>query len=297
MNYINQSTTLAYSCYKMSLLTRKVVFLLAAIVNVDNNNYMSEIYFPDLCRQLNISLTDTRQKKNLLKGLQELTHSVVTFGEAKSTFSKDFTFCNWIQTIDFNAKTRKLSVMWNSEIGALFINNKKKFEKLAIDTIMSFKSFYALRLYELCLSKIGFSGRNGNQQNNWFLQLDFSEINNYIFNNSKVVFAEKIRQLKKAIAEVNKKAEFTCALLPPSNKARYRQDEIFTFMCEKNIEKILAKKQQPKPRPARSQDDIEKKFQAAVKIPAVFECYTTLLKTVKNETQRKIQVLRNFGFI
>lgn len=294
-----QSTELANSYYQMSMLTRKAVYILSNLIKCVNKQYITTIYYPELCKLLSISLTDTRQKNKLLKGLKELTSRVITFGTPSANLNHDFQFCSWVQSVDYNTQDKIIRIVWTDCIASMFYNVQSNFSKINIDTILSFKSFYALRLYELCLSKIGFSGKQGNYKNTWFLQLSAKEIDACFFRDSKISFGEKIRIIKRAVKEVNKKAGFSCELMPPSSGNRYNRNELFLFSCEKNIEKEIEKRKAA-PEKMLLLDSVEKTFQNVYRLPAVKEYYDNLILNKDDltfEATLKRQTLEKFGFI
>lgn len=294
-----QSTELANSYYQMSMLTRKAVYILSNLIKYVNKQYITTIYYPELCKLLSISLTDTRQKNKLLEGLKELTSRVITFGTPSANFDHDFKFCNWVQSVDYSIKDKIIRIVWTDCIASMFYNVQSSYSKINIDTILSFKSFYALRLYELCLSKQGFSGKKGNYKNTWFLQLSTKEIDACFFRDSKMSFGEKIRIIKKAVKEVNEKAGFSCELMPPRYGNRYNRNELFLFSCEKNIEKEIEKKQNES-KEIILLDSVEKTFQNVYRLPAVKEYYDNLMLNKDDltfEATLKRQTLEKFGFI
>lgn len=83
---------------------------------------------------------------------------------------------NWFQKVKYNKQKDLVELWFTSPVGWALFNLKDGFSRMNIKTIGNFKSFYALRFYEIAISYMGNKGRNGNPKGCWFFEMTIEKI-------------------------------------------------------------------------------------------------------------------------
>lgn len=148
--------------------------------------------------------------RNTTSNRQAIKAAVETVASRTITLCNDegyLDIMNWLQRGIFDDKTDTVTLIFTSEIGNLFLENKERFSLINLKIVGSLKSYFAMRYYEIALSWIGKKGMDGNKPNQWYFDLSKSDIrtmfkideNSYERQDS---FTAKI--VKAPIAELNK---------------------------------------------------------------------------------------------
>lgn len=96
---------------------------------------------------------------NVYKSAEELTDDIlrnpVYISETESGEVKKFVKIPWVQFCEYSA-TQGIAIQLNERLKPFLIGLKEHYSQYSLDTVLSMKSIYAIRIYELIQSKIMF---------------------------------------------------------------------------------------------------------------------------------------------
>lgn len=117
---------------------------------------------------------DSRQIIQVKKAVDECMRAVI--GIETLDHYKKYT---WFISSDINKKTGMIEMTFNPLIYKAITEwyfSTKGYSALSLELLGELSSFYAMRYYEMALSKIGNIGKNGNEQGQWFFEWTINEL-------------------------------------------------------------------------------------------------------------------------
>lgn len=109
------------------------------------------------------------------KAVDECTQAVIKVKNTPTEW-RNYT---WFISSYVNTKTQKIEMTFNPLIYKAITEwyfTTKGYSALSLELLGQLSSFYAMRYYEMALSKMGNKGKNGNEQGQWFFEWTIAEI-------------------------------------------------------------------------------------------------------------------------
>jgi plasmid replication initiation protein len=183
---IIQANELSRALYSCSTLGRKIIAFAATKISEKTINVTPfwsssrmETYVPaaefkisELLQALGLDKDNGKNYENIKKTVSSLRKCSLEIKKGDD----EFKIWNWFQFIQYSKTKDKIELHFSHEIGWTLYGLKDSYTALNLKTIGNFKSFYALRFYEIALSWVGMKGRNGNKKGTWFFQMTPEEI-------------------------------------------------------------------------------------------------------------------------
>lgn len=228
-NYIvTQSNKLAYSKYSLSLNAQKLIMILAAHVQPDDEDF-KEIEFKaiELSKILDISVDNIyRDLPNITK---ELVTKLVLFKSTDDFKDKNFIQGTFLSTAEY--KDGKVLLEFSPKVKPYLLALKRCFSKFKLESTLNFKSKYSMRFYQLFKANyikgefiIGVS--------------DLRELLNLTQKSYLKYYTFKNRVLNVAVEEINMHTELNVSFDPIKCKRETVKLKFYVNKKGKKIEQI-----------------------------------------------------------
>jgi len=181
---IIQANELSRALYSCTALGRKIIAFATTKISekkIEKSLFgkLNTTYVPSAEFKISELLQALDQDKDSGKNYESIKKAVSSLRKCSLEIKKgddEFKIWNWFQFIQYSKAKDKIELHFSNEIGWALYDLKENFTALNLKTIGNFKSFYALRFYEIALSWVGMKGRNGNKKGKWFFQMTPEEI-------------------------------------------------------------------------------------------------------------------------
>lgn len=178
---------------KMTLREMQLIQIaIAQIVRSDTDLFSYTTTASELSKFLGV----TRQSiyKDYAEITKRLLQNVITIDYNNTV--KQF---QWLSYAEFNKDTYSLTIRLHDDLKPFLIGLNKLYTQIDLNTILQFKSYYALRLYQLLLMEYG-------QSNKTKFEMSIDEMRNF-FGIAEGTYSRPInlvnRTIKKSIDELN----------------------------------------------------------------------------------------------
>jgi plasmid replication initiation protein len=139
---------LIWSGYSLGEVERAIIYL--TLSNLDSKQHIEDKYYSfPIEKYANLREISLKEAKKILRnGLDSLMSATI----CQKNGDMEYLF-HWIDSAYFNNATNEVSIKWSSDIIEYISELQKNFTQIKIDQIISLRSKYAQRFYELFLSE------------------------------------------------------------------------------------------------------------------------------------------------
>lgn len=230
-NVIDKAESVIKGKQAMSLQVARLIRLVISQVSMyddDIETYTCNI--PDLATFLEISSDDIY--RDIKKICVDLMCSCIILGTDNP--KDDWDIIHWVSNAKYNNGMIRITL--SKEIKPYILGLREYFTKYRIGDILSLNSYYAIRLYEIILCKLGEKKHKTIDKKIYAeeITLTVDELRSYMGCENKLVdyYDFKRKAIQIAIREINEKTEIY--IMPIYNKKGRKVDSI-TFVVTNNV--------------------------------------------------------------
>ncbi|AFI05030.1 replication initiation protein [Helicobacter cetorum] len=235
---ITQDNRFIYSQYDMNLLELKFFYWIASKINplIDTDFREYEISIQEIMGVLGHKSKDNHTLikdalKNLSKRIVEEDNLVIN--EVTNKASGTYTAITIFEFLQYDADKSVFKCQINKRMKPYLLGLKEKFTQTPLECILSMRSYYGVRIYQMLLSEI--------RQNRNTLKLNVAYLQNILsVPNSLLVWQDFKRfVLEKAQKEINKYSDIVLVEVEPHKQGRKIVDITFHFEYKTTDKKLL----------------------------------------------------------
>lgn len=229
-----QPYQISKAIYKCSSTERKILYYAGKIIQIHPTNekqkYIVKFSISAMLKAMNMNnIASTR--KQIKEAIKNITENTIKIVDTDTLYKA----CNWVQYAEYNEAENAIILHFTDYIGDIYIQCKRQFALINLETIGQLKSYYSMRYYEIALSWSGMKGKDGNKPNQWYFTLSVNEIREKFqikgtAKESTMILTTNI--VKTPIAELNKVNEdfkIEIEILKDINDERKTQG--YKFIC------------------------------------------------------------------
>jgi plasmid replication initiation protein len=197
--YVLQHNAISRSAHAFSATARKIAAMAMALLPSDLSNLSVAFTYNDFCAALGCEKGG--KSFNLFKAAviecMESTIKVETPPDKKGKTSWEL--FHWFQYAKFNKDTGICTMVFDEKLAGFLLELKRLYSKINLRDLGSLQSRYALRIYEMAISYSSLMGKDGNEQNTWYMERTIAEMRQ-IFGLQAEEYKETIDFSKNVIA-------------------------------------------------------------------------------------------------
>ena len=204
-SFVLQSHSISRSAYIMPSSTRKLIFAAMHFAVPSspqdiNSPLYAEMSSQEILGVLGLKSGGSQYKliKEAFKGAMKQVLEVET-----ETGWKMF---HWIKKAQYNSEIDTYFIDFSQDLTQYISDVKKQFTLFPLEAIGKLQGKYSMRIYELVMSMSGMAGKDGNKRNEWFYQVELSELRNLfkVGNQYPRTNNFRARVIDQPIEEINK---------------------------------------------------------------------------------------------
>jgi plasmid replication initiation protein len=205
--YALQHNAISRSSHSMSATASKLTAMAMSLLPSDMSSLTAAFTFTDFCKALDYE-KGGESYRIFKEAVNECMQCVITVEtEPDENGKTEWEKFTWFSMATFSEKTGQATMKFSSELAAYLSALKWVYAKLDLQNIGALQSRYAIHLYEYLISYAFLKGKRGNQINEWYVQLDISDLR-FIMGTPEDIYKEthlfKQKVIEGPIKEINK---------------------------------------------------------------------------------------------
>ena len=205
--YALQHNAINRSAHTLSATASKLTAMAMALLPSDMSSLTAAFTFTDFCKALGYTRSG-ESYKIFKEAVRECLGSIIYIEtEPDEKGKKDWKMFTWFTFAEFSEKTGQAIMKFSPELAAYLSALKWVYTKIDLQNVGSLQSRYAIHLYEFLFSYAFLKGKNGNHSNEWYVQLDLTDLR-FLMGTPKDAYKEthlfKQKVIEGPIKEINK---------------------------------------------------------------------------------------------
>ena len=167
MDYVIQPNQISRASYMMPILQRRLIYLAMAQIRLDDTDLLSmEMSIGNVMCALNMEKSEKTYEeiRATIRGLMEQTFEIEDFQEWK--------VFHWLHNVVYDKKKDTIKIRLHNDLKPYLLALKEVFTLIKINDITKLQSKYALRIFELIMSR----KEQKNKQGNWWYDTEFEHL-------------------------------------------------------------------------------------------------------------------------
>ena len=174
--YVLQHNAISRSAHNFSATAKKLTAMAMALLPPDLSGLSAAFTFGDFCTALGIPKGG--ETFSLFKNaVKECMESVIEVeGPPNKKGKKPWVMFHWFQLAEFNPDNGVCTMTFDKKLAEFLKELKKLYSKINLSDLGRLQSRYALRIFEMAMSYASLQGKDGNEDQTWYMERTIPEI-------------------------------------------------------------------------------------------------------------------------
>jgi hypothetical protein len=174
--YVLQHNAISRSAHNFSATAKKLTAMAMALLPADLSSLSAAFTFTEFCAALGIPKGG--ETFSLFKAaVKECMESVIEVeGPPNKKGKKPWVMFHWFQLAEFNPDNGVCTMTFDKKLAEFLKELKWLYSKINLSDLGRLQSRYALRIFELAVSYASFQGKDGNEDQTWYIERSIPEI-------------------------------------------------------------------------------------------------------------------------
>lgn len=174
--FVLQHNAISRSAHNFSATAKKITTMAMALLPPDLSSLQAAFTFTDFCNALGYE-KGGKSKTIFRAAIKECMESVIEVeSPSPRKGGKNWVMHHWFSRAEWNADTGICTMTFDKDLADFLKELKNLYAKLNLTDIGKLQSRYAIRIFEIVLSYKSLQGKDGNDDNAWYVERTLEEI-------------------------------------------------------------------------------------------------------------------------